>query len=205
LAGLLAVVTTLAMGAGTAAAAIQQSGIHEAGSAGTQAERIPYTTSGDGILFPINPLPRCMLVKGFGGYSGVHGSGGHQGLDIGADVGQAVLAVVDGVLQEQLVDSEGSSAGNGWKLLSHADPAGVRDQYRYYHLDSFAPALSQGDWVSRGDVIGYVGDTGNATPGGWHLHFEVRPGPQPERYGAAAPVDPLPLLDIPSNCVNYLG
>ena len=110
--------------------------------------------------------------------------------------------MVDGVLQEQLTGT--GPAGDGWKLLSHADAEGVRDQYRYYHLDSFADGLEAGDWVSAGDVIGFVGDTGNATSGGWHLHFEVRPGPQPERYGSASPVDPLPLLDVPSNCVDYL-
>jgi murein DD-endopeptidase MepM/ murein hydrolase activator NlpD len=197
------VVAVAAAGAGTVAAtAIGSAGIHGPVTVDEPAERIPYIPSGDGILFPINPLPRCLLVNGFGGYSGVNGAGGHQGVDIGADLGQEVYAVVDGVLQAQL-DNTGA-AGWGWKLLSHPDAGGVRDQYRYYHLDSFAEGLEVGDWVSAGDVIGYVGDTGNATPGGWHLHFEVRPGPQPERFGSAAAVDPLPLLDIPSTCSNYL-
>lgn len=190
-------------GAGGAwAATLPGGGINRPGTVDAVAERIPYITSGEGILFPIDPVPRCMLVNGFGGYSGVNGSGGHRGLDIGADLGQDVYAVVDGILQEQLDNS--GAAGYGWKLLSHPDAAGVRDQYRYYHLDSFAEGLEVGDWVSAGDVIGTVGDTGNATPGGWHLHFEIRPGPQPERFGSPTAVDPLPLLDIPSSCINYL-
>jgi murein DD-endopeptidase MepM/ murein hydrolase activator NlpD len=193
----------VAVGAGTVAA-IGGSGIHEPGTVSKPAERIPFATSGDGILFPINPLPRCMLVNGFGDRSKVNGSGGHQGLDIGADVGQEVYAVVDGVLQEKWTDTS-SPAGYAWKLLSHPDADGTRDQYRYYHLDSFAEDLEVGDWVSAGDVIGYVGDTGNATPGGWHLHFEIRPDWEDLRYGSVSPVDPLPLLDIPSTCVNYLG
>ena len=47
--------------------------------------------------------------------------------------------------------------------------------------------------MTRGQLIGYVGDTGNPGPGNYHLHFEVHP-----KGGAA--VDPFPLLTIPKVC-----
>lgn len=160
----------------------------------TPAERI--VTTGKGLLFPIDPLPRCEVLNNFGGDSKAFGSGAHQGVDIAAEVGQEVYAVEDGVLYRQF-DDLSSAAGLGWGLHSVTDV-----KYRYYHLDAFADGLAEGDEVVRGQLIGYVGATGNATPGGWHLHFEVRPGPQP-RYGSALPVDPVPLLDIPSVCDVY--
>lgn len=168
--------------------------IDRAAEAVSAAERV--VTSGDGLLFPIEPTPRCEVLNNFGGLSKLYGSGGHEGLDIGAEVGQEVYAVEDGVLYRRF-DDLSSAAGLGWGLLSVTDV-----QYRYYHLDAFADGLEEGDAVVRGQLLGYVGDTGNATPGGWHLHFEVRPGPQP-RYGSADAVDPLPLLDIPSVCNVY--
>ena len=58
-----------------------------------------------------------------------------------------------------------------------------------------APGLSLGSSVRRGDVIGFVGDTGHPGPGNYHLHFEIHPGGQ-----RAAAVDPLPLLQVPSAC-----
>lgn len=166
--------------------------IDRAAEAVSTADRV--VTTGDGLLFPIEPTPTCEVLNNFGGYSKSGQSGGHQGVDIGAQVGQEVYAVEDGVLIEQI---DGDTAGLGWKLLSVTDT-----QYRYYHLDAFAEGLAEGDAVVRGQLIGYVGDTGNATPGGWHLHFEVRPGPQP-RFGSAAAVDPVPLLAIPSVCNVY--
>ena len=147
------------------------------------AERV--VTTGEGLLFPIEPIPMCEVFDNFGGFSKSFGAGGHQGLDIGAQLGQEVYAVEDGVLYRQFTDLS-SGAGLGWGLESDTDV-----KYRYYHLDSFAEGLERGDRVVRGQLIGYVGDTGNATPGGWHLHFEVRPGPAPH----STPVDPTPLLD----------
>ena len=158
------------------------------------AERV--VTSGDGLLFPIEPTPMCEVLNNYGGYSKSGQSGGHQGVDIGARVGQEVYAVEDGVLYRKWTDPD-STAGLGWGLWSVTDV-----KYRYFHLDAFAEGLEEGDEVVRGQLIGYVGDTGNATPGGWHLHFEVRPGPQP-RFGSAPTVDPVPLLDIPSVCNVY--
>lgn len=156
------------------------------------AERV--VPGGRGLMFPIDPEPNCFIHDNFGGDSKAFGPGGHQGVDIGADLGQAVYAVESGMLVRRI---DGDNAGLGWELLSNTDVV-----YRYYHLAEWAEGLEEGDLVRRGQVIGSVGDTGNATPGGWHLHFEVRPGPQPE-FGAADPVDPLPLLEVPDVCVIY--
>jgi murein DD-endopeptidase MepM/ murein hydrolase activator NlpD len=183
-------VGVVCFGAGSALAV---SSISDPVSVDTPAERIVVT--GQGLRFPMDPHPRCIVFNNFGGYSKVHGSGGHEGVDIGADLGQEVYAVADGTLIDRIDDS--GAAGNGWRLL-----AITGDQYRYYHLSGFADGLEEGDAVVAGQLIGYVGDTGNATPGGWHLHFEVRPGPQP-RFGSADPVDPVPLLDIPTICTVY--
>ena len=169
-----------------------------------QAERVPAPTtappttvppttappSGGELLFPIDPEPRCEVFDNFGGYSKYYGPGGHQGVDIGADLRQEVYAVEDGVLTEEY---DGSGSGLGWGLVSDTDV-----KYRYFHLDELEPGLTEGDRVEEGQRIGWVGDTGNASAGGWHLHFEVRPG-SPHR----TPVDPVPLLAIPAACTVY--
>ena len=154
------------------------------------ARRILVT--GPGVFFPMNPVPKCEVLNNFGGMSKTYGAGGHQGVDIGATLGQEVYAVEDGVLTRQLTDLA-SAPGNAWIMLGNTDT-----QYRYYHLSGFAPGLQAGSAVHQGDVIGYVGDTGNATPGGYHLHFELRPGPDYK-----TPVDPVPLLAIPRICNVY--
>lgn len=187
-AGAAAVVGALA---GTTMASALNEGITGAATAESPAERI--IVSGEGLLFPIDTVPRCLVFNNFGGFSRAFGAGGHQGVDIGADEGQEVYAVEAGVLYRQFTDLS-SAAGYGWGLLSDTDT-----QYRYYHLAGFAEGLTVGDRVVAGQLIGYVGDTGNASPGGWHLHFEVRPGPEPYNR----PVDPVPLLDIPRTCTVY--
>lgn len=173
------------LGAGVAHAVPRVDGAAEVDA---PAERI--ITTGRGLQFPIEPFPTCEVLNNFGGYSKSYGGGGHQGVDIGAHVGQEVYAVEAGVLYRRFTDLA-SAAGLGWGLWGDSDT-----KYRYYHLDGFAPGLEVGDRVEAGQLIGYVGDTGNASPGGWHLHFEVRPGPEPH----ATPVDPVPLLDIPTIC-----
>lgn len=163
--------------------------IDRAAAVGATAQRIVVEPTG--LLFPMESEPRCEVLNNFGGSSKTFGSGGHQGVDIGANEGQEVYAVEDGTLYAQDTDLS-SAPGLGWRLLSVTNT-----KYRYFHLASFADGLAVGDQVKRGDVIGFVGDTGNATPGGWHLHFEVRPGP------GYTPVDPVPLLAIPANCNVY--
>ena len=164
--------------------------IDSAATAATPAERI--VVSGPGTFFPMNPVPRCDVLNNFGGMSKTFGSGGHQGVDIGATLGQEVYAVEDVVLTRQLTDLS-TAPGNAWIMVGNTDT-----QYRYYHLSAFVPGLAVGSTVRIGQLIGYVGDTGNATPGGYHLHFELRPGPTYK-----TPVDPVPLLAIPRNCTVY--
>lgn len=185
-------VFALVVGVAVAGSAGALPAIYEAGVVGEPAERI--IVSGEGLLFPIDPQPRCVVADNFGGNSKQFGSGSHRGVDIAADQGQAVYAVEDGFLYRQFTDG---SPGLGWGLWSDTDV-----KYRYFHLDSFAEGLEVGDRVTRGQVIGSVGDTGNAAEGGDHLHFEVRPGPHPQ-FGSVPAVDPFPLLDIPTICTIY--
>ncbi|MET3900963.1 murein DD-endopeptidase MepM/ murein hydrolase activator NlpD [Devosia sp. UYZn731] len=97
----------------------------------------------------------------------------HTGVDWAAPAGTAVMAAYDGV-----VISAGNAGGYGNLLrLSHA---GGRET-RYAHLKAFADGIAPGVQVTAGQLVGFVGTTGNST--GPHLHFELRL--------AGAPVDPL--------------
>jgi len=103
----------------------------------------------------------------------------HQGTDIFAARGTPVRAPFNGVLR-----FEDSGLGGKGAFLTEADGT----YYYMAHLDSFAKQFSTGSVVKQGEVIGYVGDSGNAQGGSPHVHFEVHP-----RGGAA--VNPKPLLD----------
>lgn len=141
--------------------------------------------------FPMEVTPRCDILDNFGDPR----SGGrtHAGMDILATLGQDVYAMKAGTLTIQtFADSGGSSSlsGNLWRL-SASD--GTGDYYIYAHLSAFAPGLTKGSTVYAGQLIGFVGDTGNAGPGNYHLHFEIHPG------GGNA-VNPLPLVTVPAGC-----
>jgi murein DD-endopeptidase MepM/ murein hydrolase activator NlpD len=139
------------------------------------------------LMFPMSPTPRCYILDNFGAPR----SGGrtHQGTDLLATLGQEVYAIDDGVLTSQYVDPGHSTlAGNAWTLTLPD-----KTYYFYAHLSRFADGLAKGSSVTKGQLIGYVGDTGDPAPGAYHLHFEVHPG------GGAA-VDALPLLDVPTEC-----
>lgn len=120
-------------------------------------------------------------------------SGGrrHEGVDLIAKTGQFVYAVVDGTLTKQAVDQPGSLSGNAW-WLTGADGA----YYFYAHLSAFAPDLAIGSKVVAGQIIGWVGATGNAAAP--HLHFEVHPAGM-----GGAPVNPTPSVKAVDGCKRY--
>jgi murein DD-endopeptidase MepM/ murein hydrolase activator NlpD len=106
-------------------------------------------------------------------------SGGrtHKGTDMFAARGTPVVAVTDGTLRF----SDGGLGGIAIWLK------GGGASYYYAHLDGRVSGLSPGSYVTRGTVIGYVGNTGNAYGGAHHLHFQLHPG-----HGSA--VNPYPTL-----------
>jgi murein DD-endopeptidase MepM/ murein hydrolase activator NlpD len=104
----------------------------------------------------------------------------HEGADVFAAKGTPVVAAADGVVSTQA----GTAVGGNALRLTEADGT----FYYYAHLDRFAVGLEDGGPVEKGDIIGFVGATGNAEGGSPHLHFEIHP-----RGGEAVP--PVPYLD----------
>jgi murein DD-endopeptidase MepM/ murein hydrolase activator NlpD len=101
--------------------------------------------------------------------------------------GTPVYAVEDGRVAKLFTSVPGG------KTIYQYDPSG-RIAYYYAHLDRYAKGLADGKDVKRGEVIGYVGNTGNATPTAPHLHFAIfRLGPKRE-WWKGEPVDPYPYL-----------
>ena len=103
----------------------------------------------------------------------------HEGTDIFAARGTPVRAPFNGTVRFD----EGGLGGKG-AYVTTADGT----YYYMAHLDSFSPKFRSGQAVKQGDVVGFVGDSGNAQGGSPHVHFEIHP-----RGGAA--VNPKPILD----------
>ena len=66
--------------------------------------------------------------------------------------------------------------------------------FYYAHLHRYADGLFEGKMVRQGEVISYVGDTGNAGPGNYHLHFSIMAISDPKRYWEGVSINPYPLL-----------
>ncbi|MBW3630664.1 MAG: M23 family metallopeptidase, partial [Gemmatimonadetes bacterium] len=75
-----------------------------------------------------------------------------------------------------------------------------RTIYFYGHLQRYAAGLKEGDLVRQGDVIAYVGHTGNVPAGSPHLHFSVHTVADPNRYWRGRNLSPCDLLpcDVPA-------
>ena len=112
----------------------------------------------------------------------------HDAIDIMAPRGTPVIAAAGGTV-EKLFFSHGG--GGITVYVRSPDRAWI---YYYAHLDGYAPGLAEGQLVRRGDPIGFVGSTGNASPDGPHLHFAIsRMGPT-DRFWQGTPINPYPLL-----------
>lgn len=112
----------------------------------------------------------------------------HEGEDIIAARGSLVISPTDAV-----VTSTGKSDSPGIYVYT-ANPGGER--FAYFHLDSIAERVKPGTVLKPGDIIGFVGNTGNASGGVTHLHFEIRDG--------RTPTDPFPRLTRVETTDEYI-
>jgi peptidoglycan LD-endopeptidase LytH len=110
----------------------------------------------------------------------------HEGVDLSAPAGTPVAAVEDGTVAKLFVSVAGGLT------VYQFDPS-VTYAYYYAHLDRYAEGLHEQQVVKRGEVIGYVGSTGNAR-GVTHLHFAIfKLGPE-KRWWEGSPINPYPVL-----------
>jgi murein DD-endopeptidase MepM/ murein hydrolase activator NlpD len=125
---------------------------------------IPRLTA-SGYVFPI--YGQASFGDSFGAPRGAYVGGWHHGEDIFAPLGAPILAVANGV-----VYSVGWNKVGGLRFWLQ-DLAG--NEFYYAHLSAFSPLAVNGAQVRAGDVIGFVGNTGDAEHTPYHLHFEIHP------------------------------
>lgn len=139
------------------------------------------------ISLPIANLQPSDILDTFDQARGA-GERRHEATDIMAPRGTPIYAVDDGVVRKLFTSKPG-----GLTVYQY-DPS-ERYVYYYAHLDKYAETLKEGQRVSRGDLIGYVGSTGNADPNAPHLHFAIlQLGSSREWWHDTTPINPYPLF-----------
>lgn len=150
----------------------------------TPALNEPAHLDAEAVIIPVAGARREDLRPMF---DELRGSRRHRAIDIGAPRGTPVLAAIDGTVGKLFLSRPGGIT------IYQYDPS--REWIYYYaHLDAYAPGLAEGQQLRRGDVIGYVGSTGNAPPGAPHLHFSIEKLAEPGKWWKSEPVDPYPIL-----------
>ena len=153
---------------------------------GGESRRERRSYSGDTLLLPVEGIEYAQLSDTFDDARG-GGARVHEALDIMAPRGTPVLAATGGTIEKLFTSDAG-----GLTIYEF----GPRREHAYYyaHLDRYAAGLKEGQAVERGQVIGYVGSTGNASEDVPHLHFAVfELGPE-KRWWQGDAIDPYPLL-----------
>ena len=143
-----------------------------------------------GVSAALTPGDRSFPVDGAASFGGTFGAeragvGWHHGEDLFAPWGTAVLAVADGA-----VFSAGWNDRGGYRLWLRD---GDGTDYYYAHLSAFSPLAVNSGFVRAGDVLGFVGASGDAEGTPPHLHFEIHPAGL-RALGYDGVVDPEPFL-----------
>lgn len=131
------------------------------------------------------PLDEAQVDAMQGGFAELRGGGsrGHEAVDMLAPRNTPVRAVEDGSIAKLFFSKAGGNT------IYQFDPTN-RFCYYYAHLERYAGGLRDGQPVSKGDVIGYVGTTGNAPPNTPHLHFAIIELSNERRWWQGTAIDP---------------
>ncbi len=111
----------------------------------------------------------------------------HDAIDIPAAAETPVLAAADGKILKLFQSERGGTTI--YQLSSNQELV-----FYYAHLSHYAEGLTEGNVVKQGEVIAYIGDTGNAGTGNYHLHFSIAIVTDPKRYWEGTNINPYPLL-----------
>jgi murein DD-endopeptidase MepM/ murein hydrolase activator NlpD len=153
---------------------------------------VPADVAGDAaakapgkLMIPVEGMKLAQLSDNFDQPRGKERH--HEALDIIAPKGTKVLAVADGKVVK-LFNSK-----PGGLTVYQFDPT---EKYAYYyaHLDRYAEGIKEGSVLKRGDLVGYVGTTGNANKDAPHLHFAVVELTPKKEWWKGTPVNPYPMM-----------
>jgi peptidoglycan LD-endopeptidase LytH len=154
----------------------------------TDVPTVPIPTTGHITAPPLRmPLDHVDVDAMKGGFQERRGSRPHEAADLLAPRNTPVHAVEGGTIAKLFVSKAGGLT------IYQFDPSG-QVAYYYAHLDHYADGLHEGQTVSAGDVIGYVGTTGNAPPNTPHLHFAVFELNDDHQWWKGRAIDPYPLF-----------
>jgi murein DD-endopeptidase MepM/ murein hydrolase activator NlpD len=137
------------------------------------------------LIIPVEGVKPGQLTDTFG--DGRSGGRQHGALDIMAPHNALVIAATDGTVYK-LFESQ-----RGGTTVNQLGADGITIFY-YAHLDHYAEGLKEGQALRQGDVLGYVGDTGDAKKGNYHLHFAIWHVQDVKRYWEGININPYPLL-----------
>jgi murein DD-endopeptidase MepM/ murein hydrolase activator NlpD len=149
----------------------------------TVAEQVVVGPSG--LAIPVTGVKADQLTDT---YDAARGSGRrHDAIDIMAAEGTPVIAAADGKVEKLFNSVRGG-------ITIYVRSPDQKWQYYYAHLQRYAPGLHEGQDVKRGQVIGLVGHTGDASAAGPHLHFAINTMSPGEGWWQGTAINPYPLL-----------
>jgi murein DD-endopeptidase MepM/ murein hydrolase activator NlpD len=137
------------------------------------------------LTIPVAGFPADKLVRSY--HDARSGQREHEAIDILAPRNTPVVAVEDGTLAKLFTSKAGG-------LTVYQFDPGQHYSYYYAHLERYADGLKEGDPVHRGQVLGYVGTSGNAPKETPHLHFAVYKLTAEKRWWEGTPIDPYDIL-----------